>query len=74
MDPVRKIYCQWKVMTANYLDSAFYEYYYPQNYMVENVSQYRVLGNGVINGFDALYKYDGSSITKVLASMTRKIQ
>ncbi len=58
MDPVRKIFCQWKVMTPNYLDSAFYEYYYPQNYMTQNVSDYRVLPNGVVNGFDSLYKYD----------------
>ena len=34
MDPVRKIFCQWKVMTPNYLDSSYYEYYYPQNYMI----------------------------------------
>lgn len=60
MDPVRKIFCQWKVMTPNYLDSSYYEYYYPQNYMAENISSYRVLPNGVVNGFDALYRYDGA--------------
>lgn len=60
MDPKRKISCQWKVMTPNYLESSFYEYYYPQSYIDENISQYRTLPNGVKNGFDALYKYDGN--------------
>jgi len=61
MDPTRKIFCQWKVMTPNYLDSAFYEYYYPQDYIQDNISSYRVLPNRVYNGFDALYKYDQNS-------------
>lgn len=45
-------------MSPNYLDSSFYEYYYPQSYIEENVS-YRTLPNGVKNGFDSLYKNDG---------------
>lgn len=46
-------------MSPNYLDSSFYEYYYPQSYIEENVSSYRTLPNGVKNGFDSLYKNDG---------------
>ena len=56
--PVTAIF---KVVSNNYLDTTYYEYYYPERYFDEEKSSYEVLPNGVVNGFSALFTSGGRS-------------
>jgi hypothetical protein len=50
----------FKVVSSNYLDTTFYEYYYPEKYIPNN--NYEVLPNGISNGFRSIYSPNGESI------------
>jgi hypothetical protein len=57
--PVTAIF---KVVSSNYLETTFYDYYYPEKYMSTGLADYQVLPNGVINGFNSIYTRSGDSV------------
>lgn len=50
----------FKIVSSNYLDTTYYEYYYPERYIAN--AAYPTLPNGVSNGFGAIYSPEGTSV------------
>ena len=50
--------CAFRIVTPNFLDVAYYEYYYPDKFYKPTIDKLQILPNGVKNGFTTLYHYD----------------
>lgn len=58
--PVKALF---KIVTSNYLDTTYYQYYYPESYIESDKSGYQQLPNSIYNGFSSIYNKDtGKSI------------
>ncbi len=48
----------FKIICSGFLNSTYFKYYFPEQYMSTEVDAYETLSNGLQNGFNSLYKYD----------------
>lgn len=50
---------RFQIVAHNYLNVAYYEYYYPERYEQDSLGDLQVLPNSVLNGFSSLYSPEG---------------
>lgn len=50
-----------KILTDGYLNSTYYDFYYPEEYIKADMDTYTRLPNGVYDGFCSIYDQNGNS-------------